>query len=194
MKSKIVIPLCLLLILVGSSFVKKSNIKIVKAFHRAYNSRNHKLIKKVLSPQLVTINHKSDTMSTDRKSYFDLAINSTEIFGTKWKINEISEKGNKVFTIEEDSSLLLVYMYSKPLKFKYRYTVENQKITEIKYFSISNQDKLDERAIKRFDTLVEWIRNKYPNRVDVALELTKEGGKELISLLEEYLDENSKKT
>ncbi len=159
----------------------------VEIFNESYNQRNHEGIRAVLSPDLKVTDYTGTVVNNTRESYFAGAITYTEPFGTKWTILEMRQEGNKIFTHEADSGSLNDFLYGKPLEFLYEYTIEKDKIVELKYDSLPGFSELEAKAMTKFNQLVEWIAKKHPEKAEIAQQSTREGARALNSLLREYL-------
>ena len=159
----------------------------VTNFNDAYNDRDYEALKETMSPNLVVIDYNGDTVAQNRTDYTNTGIHYTVPFGTKWKILEMEQKGDTIFTHESDSSSLNQFLYDGPLEFRYEYNLKNNQIVKLKYDSLPGYAKLEQLAATKFQTLFMWIATKHPEKFQIAQEATEKGAIELNLLILEYL-------
>lgn len=183
MKS-IVFILLSICFLIGCSDNNITHQESVTQFYTAFDTSNYSEIQTHINDTITLISgdYKTPYNTDTFYEYFKW----DSIFKTSYKIVDIKEQNDTVFTTVSSSSSRYEFLQNNPLRCEFKISFNNGKISEIKTiecaanWSVWQQER---------DSLVSWIDKKHPEFNGFIYDMTMDGAINYLKAIEVYKGE-----
>lgn len=176
----------ILILFSGCDFKKSLTPKeIVTEFIKAYNEKDYKAIKELVSDSLVLGDFTGFTISNSKSRFIEI-VEWGEIFNSKTIAQSFSVEDNKVFVVELQDNDREQFLSGNPVLFQMSYLVEHGEIVEMYQDTMPGYTTSTSGRTEKYRNFLRWVAEYHAENIKAVNQLTKEGGMVFKSLMDEY--------
>jgi len=169
------------------------SLKVFTDFHDAFKAKDYVKLEKVLADDFVSIDE-NGKQASNKKDYLSFLEGWSKVFNTDWKVSDVVEKKDTVFSVEHDSDIFNNYFYDGGLEFHYTYIIKNKQLSSIQWDTLPGYANKQTVFNDRFTKFYQWVYINYPAKASYLTQQDEESAKETKALLLLYFQAINLKT
>ena len=155
----------------------KSPLQVVKAFTKAYNAKNYKLLKQLTTFNIEIVD--SGYKVLDSQAAFIDLVEWGEVFQSKNIVTSIKKVNGKIVVRELQDNKRVQFLHGKPVECDVTYTIVDGKITKIEVQVLNIDVNKQPRA-----EFYEWVEAHHPEEMKQLWQLNKAGATTMLKCIE----------